>query len=411
MQRFPWILSVLLALALAAPRLATAAEGDAQFAVSPESAYGLLDSAIQGAKESIVLNIYMLTNRNITQALADKAQSGVRVTVLLEGETFGGEMLLPVKRVLEDLYLRFDQQSEGRGKFLVMTSQNKSHQRRFVFNHAKYLVVDEKKIFISTENITGSAFNNKSLSGGTRGWEIYLESKGMARALTKMFHDDADQSYGDVVPYEKAEFKVKDPGNNPLPPRKPRDVPLFPVESGKIKGGSLCASPQSLACIVKFIRDAKKELDVEHLSLPLVWVDHATGRRLPNPIVAEILSAAQRGVRVRVLLNDDNSFGEGGKDDAEDQNAPTVKFLREAAAKQKLALEAATFNHQALQVNYVHNKGMVADDIRVFIGSINGTMNSVENNREIAVSVESKDAARYYGKVFDLDWQLRAGAR
>lgn len=386
---------------------AVAAEGDARFAVSPESAFGLLESTIREAKESIELNIYMLTNRNITQLLADKAQQGVYVTVLLEGETFGGEMLAPVKDTLEDLYLRFDQQSQGRGKFLVMTSQGGKAQRRFAFNHAKYLIVDGRKAFVSSENITGSAFNNKNLSGGTRGWEIMVESKALAGALSKVFRTDSDLRQPDVVPYEKANFKVKDPGNSALPPRKPRTVPLFPVTGGKVKKVAACASPKSLNCILDFIRDAKTDLAVEHLSLPMVWVDHATGRRQANPIVEEIVKAAKRGVKVRVLLNDDKAFADtdGGSD--EDKNLPTVKYLQDQAKKNQWSLEAATFNQAALQVNYVHNKGMVADGDSVFVGSINGTQNSVENNREIALLVQSKDAARYYGNVFDLDWSQR----
>jgi phosphatidylserine/phosphatidylglycerophosphate/cardiolipin synthase-like enzyme len=59
-----------------------------------------------------------------------------------------------------------------------------------------------------------------------------------------------------------------------------------------------------------------------------------------------------------------------------------------------------------VEVNYVHNKGMVADGSRVFVSSINGTENAIMNNREVAVSVVSPDAAQYFGKVFDTDWQL-----
>ena len=167
MKLFKRFLATWLAVLVLLAPTGRAAEGVAAFAVSPESAFSLLDSAIRDAKESIELNIYMLTNRNVAQALADRAQqNNIRVTVLMEGEIFGGEMLLPVKRILDDLYLRFDQQSQGRGKFLVMTGKGEKSKRRYTFDHAKYMVVDGKKIFVSSENITGSAFGNKNLSGG-----------------------------------------------------------------------------------------------------------------------------------------------------------------------------------------------------------------------------------------------------
>jgi len=393
--------------ALLLPFAAAAAEGDASFAVSPESAYNLIDTAIHDAHESIVLNIYMLTNRNVTNALADKAQNeNVKVTVLMEGQTFGNDLLLPVKKVLDDLQTRFTTQSQGRGRFLVMTSQA-GGKRRYVFDHAKYMVIDGKKVFVSSENITGSAFNNKNLSGGTRGWQIYLENAALGAQLSQIFAGDIDPQFGDVMAYDKVNFKVTDPGNNPLPPRKIRDVPSFDMQSGRVSNASLCASPNSLDCMLNFIRGAKTELAVEHLSLPQVWVSRTGGASKPNPVVQELLAAAQRGVKVRVLLNDDNAFGaDNGGTSPEEKNIATVNYLKAEAAKARLPLDAATFNYKNVEVNYVHNKGMVADGSRVFVSSINGTENAIMNNREVAVSVVSPDAAQYFGKVFDTDWQL-----
>lgn len=383
---------------------ARAADGDVSFSVSPESAYTLLDETIREARESIDLNVYMLTNRSINTALAEKAASGVKVTILLEGEVFGGEMLLPVKNALDDLQKAFHEKGKGNGKFLVMTGNGDSTRRRFVFNHAKYMLVDGKRVFVSSENITGSAFGNGNYSGGTRGWQIVLENQALARQLGKIFQSDSSMEYGDVVPYEQARFKIKDPGNTPLPPRTPREVDLFPVLRGKMSAASLCLSPKSLECVLKFIRSAKQELLVQHLSLPLYWIDRKSGEKNPNPIVQELVAVAKRGVKVRVLLNDDLSFGEKAGKPNEEANDLTVKWLLAEASKARLPLRAATFNHKAQQVNYVHNKGMVADGKRVFVSSINGTENSVLNNREVAVSVDSVEAAKYFGDVYAQDW-------
>ena len=384
-----------------APVAALAAEGDLAFSVSPESAYNLLDETIRSARSSIELNIYMLTNRNINEALAERAANGVNVTILLEGEVYGGEILLPVKNALDALQAAFKEKSNGRGKFLVMSSQNGQNQRRYTFNHAKYMIVDGKIVFVSSENITGSAFGNNDFSGGTRGWQIAIESKTLAASLGRIFREDSTGR--DVVPYDKAIFKIKDPGNNPLPPRTPRSVQLFPLLRGTSTAQSLCVSPKSLDCILAFIRSAKKELLVEEMSLPLYWVSRTGGADKPNPIVEELLAAAKRGVKVSVLINDDNAFGESTTP-AKERNDLTVKWLNAEASKARLQLKAVTFDQKAIQVNYVHNKGMVADGARVFVSSINGTENSVFNNREVAVSVESVSAAKYYSDVFQFDW-------
>lgn len=401
--------NLFVSLVLLFPIMAQAAEGDAAFAVSPESAFSLLDGAIRDAKQSIVLNIYMLTNRSVTNALADKAMNeNVSVTVLLEGQTFGNDIFAPVKTVLDDFQTRVAQ-SNGKIKFMVMTSQA-GGKRRYVYDHAKYMVIDGTKVFVSSENITGSAYNNKNYSGGTRGWEIYLENASLGAQLSQIFAGDVDPQFGDVMPYTQVNWKVTNPGSSPMPPRKMRDVPSFDKASGHVDSASLCASPDSLQCMLDFIRAAKTDLSVEHLSLPSVWVSRTGGANKPNPVVEELVAAAQRGVHVRVLLNDDNAFGDdtGGTTSPDEKNLTTVNYLKGLAGKSHLPLEAATFSQKNMEVNYVHNKGMVADGSRVFVSSINGTENAIMNNREVAVDVKSQDAARYYGKVFDTDWQLSA---
>lgn len=392
-----------LALALFPLRAALAVEGDLSFSVSPESAYSLLDETIRGAEKSIDLNIYMLTSRPIGAALAAKASAGVQVTILMEGEVFGGEILLPVKNALDELAAEFAK-AKGKGRFLVMTSNGDASKRRYAFNHAKYMLVDGKTAFVSSENITGSAFNTRNFSGGTRGWQIAVEDKNVVAGLARAFAGDS--AGADVVPYAEAKFKVKDPGNNPLPPRQPRTVNLFPVLRGRLDSASLCLSPKSLDCILAFIRSAKATLDVQHMNLPRWWVNRSGGQHKESPIVNELLAAAKRGVKVRVLLNDDDAFGDSGSSAMkEERNDLTVAFLKGEAAKYRIRLEAATFKHKELQVNYVHNKGMIADGKRVFVSSINGTENSVQNNREVAVDVTSAQAGKYFTDVFSQDWE------
>jgi cardiolipin synthase A/B len=385
--------------------VARAAEGDLSFSVSPESAFSLLDETIRSAKKSIELNIYMLTNRSVMEALVERASAGVSITVLLEGEPFGGEILLPVKNALDDFHKAL-KDKKGKNSFLVMTSNGKVSKRRFVFNHAKYMLVDGKTALVSSENITGSAFSGRNFSGGARGWQIVVENKKVAGALANLFADDSSARFGDVLPYEQVNFKVKDPGNNPLPPREPRTVNLFPVLRGRAEKAELCLSPNSLDCILSFIRMAKTELLVQHMNLPLYWVNREGGAHKPNPIVHELLAAAKRGVKVKVLLNDDDAFGEKTTGMKEERNDLTVAWLKAEAAKARVSLEALTFNHKAMQVNYVHNKGMVSDSGRVFVSSINGTENSVKNNREVAVAVDSVEAAKYFGEVFAQDWSV-----
>jgi cardiolipin synthase A/B len=393
-------------LAVFGAQSAKAQEGDAAFAVSPESAYSLLDRAISEATTSIDVNIYMLTNRNVTKALADKAAAGVKVTVLMEGDANSGTLLTPVKKVLDDFNQDLKTRAPQNSHFYVMWGQNGNVQRRYVYDHAKYLVIDQKKVFVSSENFTGGSFGDKNQTGGTRGWQMEVENSALAAQLGAIFSGDANPRSLDVVTYDNAALKVQKPTGN-LPPPQPRDVQTFAMQTGQVQTVTLCTSPNSLNCILDFINTAKTDLVVEHLEMPLYWVDNAKNKTF-NPIVQAFLDAARRGVRVRVLLNDDSSFSNENVD-PDTTNAATVNWLNSqaAAGKLPLSLEAATFSNSAVEVSYVHNKGMVADGHRAFVGSINGSENAVDNNREVALAVDSTDAANYFGGVFDFDWGVR----
>jgi PKD repeat protein len=52
---------------------------------------------------------------------------------------------------------------------------------------------------------------------------------------------------------------------------------------------------------------------------------------------------------------------------------------------------------------YVHNKGLVCDDVAI-VSSVNWTSNSFNNNREVGVVIQSKAVADYYAGVFERDF-------
>ena len=383
-----------------------AAEGDAEFSVSPDSGAKVLLPLIQRANKSIYMNVYMLTNKNIVEELANKATDGLEIMVITEGEPTGG-MNASSKKALAELYSTF--KNSKNAKILIMTSSKHSRNRRYVFDHAKYTVVDGKFVFISSDNFTASAFptgSKATTSGGSRGWQTLVESPSLARELTSIFNTDTNLQNPDVVPYENTKLNDGDSDNNFFQPQSlVARKTLFDAQTGTVEGAVLCHSPRSLDCVIDFIRAARSTLDLEHLSMPLNWGDDI------NPILQEVVAAAKRGVKVRVLLNDEATFGDknnfDGFSESSQKNEDTVKWLLDTAQSKKLPLDAALFDAKAVQVAYVHNKGMVADRSRTFVSSINGTQNSVENNREVAISLNSRDAGNYFSRVYEFDWSNR----
>ncbi len=66
---------------------------------------------------------------------------------------------------------------------------------------------------------------------------------------------------------------------------------------------------------------------------------------------------------------------------------------------------------RALPRPYVHAKAMLIDDRYLYIGSINFSANSMDNNREIGIIVTNRDAIDAFKKQFVDDWGNGVGRR
>ena len=56
------------------------------------------------------------------------------------------------------------------------------------------------------------------------------------------------------------------------------------------------------------------------------------------------------------------------------------------------------------QMEQIHNKGVIVDDKRVLVSSINWNSNSPNFNREAGVIIDHPGVARYFREVFEDDW-------
>jgi phosphatidylserine/phosphatidylglycerophosphate/cardiolipin synthase-like enzyme len=380
----------------------------AKFAVSPDSSQALLTEVVQSARSKIILNVYMLTSGRLQQALVDKMNSGVTVQLLIETQPFGGKIVPPAKILLDRLAAAIGKSKNPNNRLFMMNDRDGSVKRRYVFDHAKYVVIDDTTVYISSENFVNSGAMADPARKGNRGWQVAMDSKTVAKQLSKVFAEDTASGNPDVTDYDPKFVKVL---TTPAPPAgdNSRNQPLFAGGRGDVKAAALCLSPDSLSCMVNFIRSAKDTLEVEHLSLPLYW-PAARGAKAVSPLIEEMIAAAKRGVKVRVLMNpgsDDEQDNSPGAPPAYDSKE-TMAYLKKAARDGKLSLQAAEFNIDATQTYLVHNKGMIVDGKRAFVSSINGTQNSIMNNRELGVALDSADAARYFGEVFNFDWTKSA---
>lgn len=407
---FGTALLVSFAVSLSSPQLF--ADGiDAKFGLSPDNSLNLFLSTLDTAKENgqILINTYFFTHPDMVTKLKELIKDrGVSVEMLIEGEPMGkgvlhSSMSKESVKALNEIQQEMDARDPtgDRNHIWIMQTPNRG-ERRYVYDHAKYLVVDSDRVLVSSENFVQSAFPTSG-NRGNRGWQVVLEDLDLAKKFRDMFKEDSSLSYGDVIDLNG--YKSKHPDLPSFPPRPPvkRDQPSLPLGEGSVDKATLITAPDNaLDELPKLIERATKRLDVEENDLPKTWGYKET--KVENPLVTAIIQAAQSSVQVRVLLHFSPPPADA-KEARKSGNQITVEYLQHVARCKKWTnLHARLIHLDATGFLVVHNKGIIVDD-EVLVSSINGTENSVKNNRETGVLLESRDAAKYYGKAFDDDWK------
>lgn len=368
---------------------------------SPKNNLELTLSAIQSAKKSLFINIYEFTSDVIADAIMKKIDEGVRVEILEEGQPVG-KMSAKGIDLKDRIVAAMERRSSfATDRFYLMTSEaNKSGVRRFRYDHAKYLIVDEKELVVGSENYSPTGHPSPGKKG-TRGWETRIHDAWTAQGFLKLFRSDTELSHGDVLQLVRAGKRTFLPGMQLVQDFyegyhshvsfSREDSPIT-LEADYVE--QLTSPDKSLDGLLAFIRSAKSTLDLELMSFSMKWGN--TGKI--SPLYQEVVAAARRNVTVRVLLNDERVFG-GSK-----QNMTTVDALNTFAESEKLNMTATIANVKAMGVNYIHNKGVLADGERVLISSINWNQNSVMNNRETAIAITGSEINRHYQALFETDW-------
>ncbi len=352
--------------------------------LSPDDGRGRILSLLASADHGLDVAVYTLTSDAIAAVLADRARSGIRVRVLLEGSPVGG--IEPDERRLIGALL--DAGAEVR----CMTG-GLDTVKRYRYLHAKYAIVDGTAVLVSSENFGDSGF---PLPGGdgNRGWSVIVEDLALARQLWEVFEEDFDPSRGDSVPATGAD--------GPAPIGVEAILPwMSPAAEGSRRVQLVIAPDNALSDrgVLAFLASATEQIWIEAFYADDPWGSD------PNPLIEAGFAAARRGVVVHILL--DGSGWSAEEDTTANEALSAV--LNERAQQERLDLEVRVFT-PAGRVERIHNKGAVVDGRVALISSMNWAHGSATENREIGVIVEDPEVAGRLEAAFLMDWEGRSTA-
>jgi phosphatidylserine/phosphatidylglycerophosphate/cardiolipin synthase-like enzyme len=213
---------------------------------------------------------------------------------------------------------------------------------RFRFTHAKLVTVDDHVTLISTANFTKSGLN----AGGAGAREYLVE----------------DRSPSDVA--EVVRMFAADWDRTPFTPTDP-DLVISPTTSRRQ--------------IFDLIRAAREEV--------VVQVEVAGDRALDDLLAQKV----REGLRVRAMLADLTAL-QGSPDPAYRSNLDVAR-----------AWQAAGVRVVMQDKPHLHAKAVQIDGGAFYVGSINMTTNSMDNNREVGIVVRTPALAARLARVLEQD--------
>lgn len=165
-------------------------------------------------------------------------------------------------------------------------------------------------------------------------------------------------------------------------------VTTIPVETDLGNAGTANAADTW----VRMIKDAEKTIDVAQFYL--------SGKKseLLEPVIAEILTAADRGVKVRFLVG-----------------TPVNSSMAQRTAAVRKRLEShknisfTTFEWKALTGGILHAKYFIIDETDVFVGSQNFDWRSLKHIHETGLKIRNPAITAALMRIFNADWRYNRG--
>ena len=322
--------------------------------------------AINQASDTVLVNMYEFSSPSLGASLVAAKSRGVDVRVLIEGGPVGG-----ISSAEKSLVWTVNR--SGIPVFSMISSTTEHAPYRY--DHAKYVIIDNNSLLLTSENFKNSGLPPQGMRGN-RGWGVYLKDPGLAGYFTRVFASDSGSM--SVVPYTGTA------GDAEPAPYENHTAEFHPAQ---FEGATVIPvlAPDTTNQIPDLLDSAKSSIEIEQ-----AYIKNETKYTL-NPYLSSAINASRRGVRVRVLLDSYWYNVEGPND-----NDEMATLINRIAATEHLPLEAKCIDLSVSQVEKIHNKGVIVDDKRVLVSSINWNSNSPTFNRETGVIIDHPGVARVF---------------
>jgi len=381
-----------------------------QVIIAPDHAFDALAALLQAAQARIQIEVYTFESARLADIVAERARAGVQVELLLEGAPAGG--------VTDQQRWIVRQLSEAGARVAYLRSRPELDiADRYSYQHAKFLLLDERLALVGSENLSPDAFPDDPKADGTlgrRGLYFVTDAPSVVTRLAAILAADSDPAHRDVWAWDPQDAQLGAPpadfqpdyltGGISYPVRFPASLLLhdtFTFQVVQAPENALADRDGWLALVNR--AGAGDIILLEALDEPPFWgPSDSNAAQDPNPRLEAYIGAARRGATVRVLLD---AFFDNQDLDNPRSNLRTIEYVKAVAQVEGLDLDARRGNPTG---RGIHNKMLLArvgGEGWVMAGSLNGGETSSKLNREVSLFVRSAAAYDYLAALFWSDWQ------
>ena len=313
------------------------------------SIHSPLIDLIQGAKQSIDVEIYTMNDDQVRNELQNALERGVKLRIVQEPAPVGvscrifgspaskDNALCTAERDFKDYVV-----SNG-GEYVPFNKGLCGTPNSNCFEHGKIVIVDGSQIMLSTGNFDPTSICDAAANPANcnRDYSVVTDQFTVVQQLSTIFENDLKGVASDLTNLDP----------------------------------SINVSPNSMTPILNFIKSAQKTLILENQYLQDTTMNQA------------LVDAAKRGVAIKVMVASACSYGTPSKSDSS-------KWQKNYSTFETAGIESRAFTGtQTINgfKGYLHAKAMVADGVRAWVGSVNGSTTAISDNREFGLFFNDAD--------------------
>ncbi len=372
-----------------------------KYCVAPDHLFECVRGEIVNATATISMEMYAFNNAKLVDAITTTLDAGVQFSVMLDGSALDAQGKWACQTI----------EAHGGQCWIFAGKPQANVHKRYDNQHGKWFVIDRARVLIGSENLGDDAMPSDNMRNGTlgtRGGYLITDNPDIVNAAQTILDRDFD-------PTHHADVRRWGTNTDDFPPfgftpdyenggkgyAAPFSAPLtlhgaYPIELVQCPDNCLRTTDALLGLAAQ--AGAGDTLLVEQLYEYTYWgAGDSNPSADPNLRLQAYLAAAQRGARVRILLDSFyDSFGDARS------NWATCAYVNALAAQYDIQCRLGNPTGLGIHMKMVLlQRGATGF---VHLGSINGSETSNKLNRELATQVQALDAYNYWANVFKADW-------